>query len=100
MAKKKVKFDVTDGKAPRKIDTPGKPFGLRAPMDINVPVGVNRSLSLGLTCQLPVVVVDSAGASLYPPNTQLRANLTNVNVSEGEVIAQAFVLDNSDVEVE
>lgn len=104
MAKKKVKFKVTDGLRPKKMLAPGKPFGLRTPVPLNVPRGGSRLLGLGVSCELPVVVVDMSGCHLFAPGEDLKANIvareSAIDLSENEVVAKAFVLDNSDVEVE
>ena len=104
MAKKKtVKFKVTDGKQPKKLASVGGPFGLRAPMNVNIPARSTRTLKLGLSCELPVLVtVGDRPPEFFAPGVELSVTLgsrESTDFSEGEVVAKAFVLDNSDVEL-
>lgn len=103
MAKKKISFKTTDGMKPRKLETAGKPFGLRLPMSMNIePLG-KKKVSLGVRCDCPVIVTDADGAKLFGPGQELSVTIfadgQGLSLSEGEIVGKAFVLDNSDCEL-
>lgn len=105
MAKKIVKFDVKDGRKPRKLEnTDGQPFGLRAPIDISVPPRTSLTLKLGLSCPYPVIVVSQGGTELHAPGSELTAKFQSgedrIDFGDGEVLAHAFVIVNSDLVLE
>lgn len=106
MAKKKIKFKLLDGMKPRKLESAGKPFGLRLPLAINLPPRTSMTVRLGLSCELPVVVVGTVGreSKIFSPGTELSVDVQSldeaVNFSAGEVVAKAFVLDCTDCELE
>jgi hypothetical protein len=98
---RKVKFSITDGKLPKKADEPGNPFLLRMPMTTSVPPKSKRTVSLGVSCALPLVMVRQGEAKLVPPNEELKVELGGefvTTVGEDEVVARLYVLDNGNVE--
>lgn len=108
MAKKKVVFKLTDGMKPKKMDTAGKPFGLKLPFSVTVQSNSVKEISLGLSCDMPLLVIpvfsdmSENKVSLIAPGEpiviQIRS-LSGVSLGEGEVVAKAFVIDNSDAEM-
>jgi hypothetical protein len=96
-----VKFSVTDGKLPRVANEPGNPFLLRMPMTTSVPAKSKRTIALGVSCSLPLVLVRQGEAKLVPPNEELRVELGGefmTQVGEDEIVARLYVLDNGEVE--
>lgn len=112
MAKKKVGFKLADGKRPKKANgVPGKPFNLQIPIDINLKAsGSSVEIDLGISCDTPVVVVPLAlgktkvSANLFAPGESIRVKLTagneSLSIGNGETVARAYVIDNSDFEVD
>lgn len=105
VAKKIVKFKVSDGRKPTKSENPGKPFDLRLPISVNLTPNQSSTVRLGVTCDLPTIVVRGGTAKLFAPGEELLVelkNTTNDNNSwgEGEVVARAFVVDNTGLDVE
>lgn len=100
MAKKKVKFSVTDGLKP--VKGPTGQILLKLPLPLNLKSG-SRTVSLGLSCDRPLLVVCGGKMNYFPPNSGLTATLSaeadELNYGSGETIATCFVLDNSDVEL-
>lgn len=104
MAKKRVKFQVTDGVMPKKSSIEGGPFELRLPMTVNVGLG-GASVKLGVVCPTPCVVVRNKSSILFGPGAELSVFIEGRNdgvqsFSQGEVIAHVFVIDNTDMVVE
>ena len=106
MAKKKtVKFKKLDGMLPRKSTQPGGPFELRLPIAVELQAhGTVKSFALGLSCELPVLVVRDSEAVFFAPGQELRVSIENkrddqLSLGPGEVVAKAYVLDNSDLEL-
>ena len=110
MAKKKISFKTTDGVKPRKLDGPGKPFGLRLPMSVNLPPRTSREIDLGVSCDVPVLLVPNlfslaaqSDVKFFGPGTALKVTIVSgndhMNLGEGEVVAKVFVFDNSDMEL-
>jgi hypothetical protein len=105
MAKKKVKFKITDGLRPRKSEGSGKPFELRLPMDIAVASMSNTTVKLGLSCEVPLVVVRGTSIRVVAPGEDISIEILNPNqatlaLGMGEVVARGFCLDNSDCELD
>lgn len=95
-----VKFKLQDGMTPRKLETtPGKPFGLRTPLTVNLPANGKQTVRLGLSCELPVLVVGKSESKLFGPNQELSVDLSSeadgATFGEGEVVAKAYVIDNT-----
>lgn len=104
MAKKFIKFKTTDGIKPRKSKQQGGPFDLQAPMDIRLGANSTQEVKLGISCEQPVVVVRGGNAKLFAPGETLSVSIRNDSydvtvLGRGEVVAFAFVLDNSNNEV-
>lgn len=104
MAKKFIKFKTTDGIKPRKSKQPGTPFDLQAPMDIRLGANSSQEVKLGVSCEQPVVVVRGSQVKLFAPGETLSVAIRNDTydvtvLGRGEVVAFAFVLDNSNNEV-
>jgi len=105
MAKKtKVVFELTDGRAPHKTHSPGEPFGLRTPIPIHLKGRTAGALiSLGISFDRPVLVTREAWSQIFAPNQQIVVSLSSgeggLDLSEGEVVAKAFVFDNSDFDI-
>jgi len=104
MAKKKVMFSTTDGMQPRKSDSPGKPFNVRLPMTVNISAHSSKEIRLGVSCELPVVLSRDGVASLFAPRQEISVTLKNsgdsvLSFGEGEVVAQAYVVDCTEMEL-
>lgn len=110
MAKRKVNFTVTDGSKPRKLEGPGKPFGLKLPFSVTLPPRTTREVNLGVSCELPLLVVPAVlspglqvGVTTVTPGESVKVLLTSnsdtVTLSEGEIVARVYVIDNSDMEL-
>lgn len=105
MSTKIVKFDVRDGRKPRKLEgVPGKPFGLLAPINVSCPPRTTFSLKLGISCPYPCFVVTATGSELFAPGAELTAKFNTleegIDFSEGETIARAYLIVNSDLVLE
>ena len=100
MAKKKkiVEFMKTDGLEPRREfgDNGGRPFLLRMPFTVAEQVG--RRVRLGLSCNLPCVVVRSGKAELFAPGQELEVGV-DIGYGEGEVVAKCYPIDCSNLEL-
>lgn len=99
-----VKFKLTDGMTPRKLETTvGKPFGLRAPLTVNIPPSGKQVVRLGLSCELPVLVVGKTDCKVFGPGQELAVELSaeadGASFGEGEVVAKAYVIDNTHFEL-
>ena len=108
MAKKKVNFKLTDGMKPKKLDSAGKPFGLKLPFAVTVQPNSIKEISLGLSCDVPLIVIpvfadmiDNKVSIVAPgqPIVVTISTLPGVSLGDGEVVAKAFALDNSDSEM-
>jgi hypothetical protein len=105
MAKKKVKFTLSDGVAPLQSEEPGRPFLLKMPINITIPSRVDSDLDLGVAVDRACVVVRGSVCTLFAPNTKLSVKLVNpaaevLVMGRGETVARLFVLDNSDLVME
>lgn len=107
MSRKKliVEFKKTDGPAPGRSEQAGRPFLLKMPMPVTVPPLGTRVVKLGVSCNLPVVVCRRGNdAQLFAPGQELEVKVQNADltaplqVGTNEVVAQCFVLDNTDLE--
>lgn len=99
-----VLFTVTDGLKPEGSETSVfRPIGLRTPVPINLELGNNRGIRLGVSCNVPLLVVTrgTKQATLFPPNQELGVTLLAasepLNMSDGEVVADAYLVGSSDV---
>lgn len=112
MAKKIVKFTTTDGFKPRKLTKVGAPFGLKLPFTLNLPSAVTKLVDLGVTCEYPLVVtcaINPLGTKIQSPvliapgqsvSVTISAGAQNLSLSEGEIVAHAYILDNTGAEIE
>lgn len=93
MAKKKsVEFKILDGMKPVRLEIPGRPWALKAPLAVRD----SRRLRLGVSCELPVLVVKGNKVEFFAPNQELAVDIADVT-GAGEVVARAFVVDCSDI---
>lgn len=103
MAKKVlVTFKKTDGLEPRRSEDDGKPFALKLPMTITVPTG-HQKVGLGLTCNLPCIVVRYGKAELFAPGQDLKVTLETAETTtygQGETVAKCYPIDCSNMEIE
>ena len=108
MAKKKVNFKLTDGIKPKKMDSAGKPFGLKLPFAVTVAPNSIKEIDLGISCELPLLVISNfsdmseSKVKLVAPGERIVvtiSTLSGVSLGDGEVVAKAFVVDNSDMEL-
>jgi len=102
VAKRIVKFAVTDGRKPSRTEEVGKPFALKIPIALKLAAGQSRRVKLGLSCNLPTVIVGKQGSLLFSPGKELEVDIVGegpgqevLNIGEGEVIAKAFPIDSS-----
>lgn len=105
MSRKKlvVEFKKTDGPTPGRSEQAGRPFLLKLPMSITLPPGATRVMKMGLSCNLPAIVCRRGETTIFAPGQELEVTLRNNEVNplvlgEKEVVAQCFVLDNTDLE--
>lgn len=112
----KVKFHYTDGRpVTRSPESTGKSFFLKSPIDFKLNPGASMILDLGLSCSHALqVLVPRASSFKMEGNSQSQVfdsfdhvKFTILNTSSeivafdiGQIVCRAFVLDNSDVEVE
>lgn len=103
MAKKKINFKTADGMKPRKNLTAGGGFSLRVPLTVTIPPNTESDIRLGLTCDLPLLVIHGDKVSLIAPGKditiKMQAKETALSFGEGEVVAVAYAIDNTDVEL-
>jgi len=96
-----VKFEVTDGRKPTRSDEVGRPFLLKLSLPVRIAHGSKSRVKLGVSCNLPSVVVGKAGAELFAPNAQLSVELLAgnevLNMGDGEVVARVFPIDCSNL---
>lgn len=112
---KTVAFKLADGMRPTR-QGPAKSFNLRAPIDLTLPPGHERTLDLGLSCDHPVHIFQAAGPlsqgvilvdgiwAATDANVPLKIRIKNeskeqVFFGEGETLARCTVMDDSEWEL-
>lgn len=104
MTKRIVKFAVDEGRAPTRSEEVGNPYVLRAPFAVYMEPGGQRELSLGISCNLPSVLVSKDASALVPPGTKykvvLRSEKDVLNIGEGEVLARVYPISSADLDLE
>lgn len=98
MAKKVVvKFKKTDGLEPRRSEIDGKPFALKLPLPISGrPAGTApQRIKLGLSCNLPCLVIANGVTEIFAPDQELSVTLTLTEggYGQGETVARCYPID-------
>lgn len=103
MAKKIVKFTVTDGMKPGRSEEPGRPFTLKLPVPIMLVTGSSKRVKLGVTCNMTCVVVGKEKSEVFGPGQELSVELLAArdifNMGAGEVVAKASPVDCTNLEL-
>jgi len=119
MVKKKndpVRFTVTDGLQPTR-QSPGQVFNLRSPVALNIKSKASVKLTLGVSCSYPLHLFEASGMkrrsvrlpdgiwAAHDAEESLVIELRNESdstqlIERGDTVARAFVMDNSEIEVE
>lgn len=110
-----AKFYLEDGIMPTRHGL-SRAFNMLSPLDLIIPAGGRVRISLGVTCDRPLLVFQSSGMvsrnlyldtsdlSVYDSDRPIVLNVTNTGpidsyIDRGDILARAIVLDNSNVEV-
>lgn len=119
MAKTKkdpVKFTVGDGVKPNRVG-PGRVFNLMSPLRLNLPPGGEMTIDLDISCNYPLHIFQTRSMlqreltlpdgvwAAVDADTHLKLTIKNNSketqlFDRKDVLARAFILDNSDLEVE
>lgn len=113
MSRKKepVRWLITDGTRPNRVG-PGRVFNLRSPTPLSVPPKATVTLKLGVECNYPLHVFQSRGClqrglhlsdgiwAAQDSDQELSLTIENRSgdtqlVERGDVLARAFIMDNS-----
>lgn len=103
MARRIVKFAVTDGRKPSKTEEVGKPFALKMPVPLRMAARTTRTVTLGVSCNLPSIVVCRGKAEVFPPGAVIKVDFATaedaLDIGEGETVAKLFPIDSTYLEI-
>lgn len=92
-----VKFTINDGIAPKKLDEPINIFKVFAPISFNVQARSKLEINLGITCNVPIILVRGSDVKLIAPYNDIRVIIDNVidetlSIGQNEAIAKLYPL--------
>lgn len=100
----KIVFTVADGLTPVGEETSVfSPVGLRTPFPIHLKHGEHRRLKLGISCNVPVIVVTRGVKQAYlcAPGEEIEASFLaaweDLDIGEGERVADVYMVGSTEV---